>query len=617
MPVIIVGSYNGVSVFGAINTDAGLHKYDSAGNIYPHGHQTQINGNLYEINGVALDSSGGQYAAGRAYAYSDATVHAFYGAPVYTTCGTTPDGDIRWTANHQACVWGLAIDQANGRLYTVGQAVNAAGTLYPDSPWAGGGLTGDRTGYVTTRAYDLDGDLLWSADHGFCYTTTQMRVVYRNGYVYTVGEGRTTGDGGGNGGNLTKYNASTGSVVWSAAPAPNIAGYYQILSVSVDASDAVYLVGLFTVIVSGVSTHCSILKYDSDGVLAASVPALTNLGGTPIAGRGLVFTSTGDVILASSPVLYDSTYGYYKTLHRYDASLSFITSNAGHLSWPALSHTLTIDAEDRLYFLTGRSTTGSGSCLRRVGLDVFTTNTLSDWDWSANLLDNSSEFIDGYCVAVSAVETPPLRILAFLATPTWQGDYYSAIPALMMPLVIGLPYRIREYVGLPQPSIYRLFLTGTPALELPLSSFSVRTTVDGIAISCVSPGATLATVDAIESRDAGELVLYRGIRWSSGIEQLDELARASLDGIRYDLGSRSGSITLEGSSAVTISHTQTRVLRGISYRAESGGVRRVRCDVDTYIRPGDTADLGGGETLPVSSITISVSSASAVMEIAE
>ena len=186
-----------------------------------------------------------------------------------------------------------------------------------------------------------------------------------------------------------------------------------------------------------------------------------------------------------------------------------------------------------------------------------------------------------------------------------------------MPMVLGLPYGIREYVGLPQPALYRLYVTGTPALELPLSSFSLRMTATGIALSCVSPGATLATVDAIEARDAGELVLYRGIRWSSGIEQLDELARAVLDGIRYDIGSQSGSITLAGSSAVTISHTKTRVLRGISYRSEIAGVRRVRCDVDTYVRPGDTVDLGGGETLVVSSITISVSSTSAVMEIAE
>jgi len=444
-----------------------------------------------------------------------------------------------------------------------------------------------------------------------------MRIVCRNGYVYTVGEGRNAGDGGGDGGNLTKYNASTGAIVWSSAPAPGVAGYYQILSVSVDASDAVYLVGLFTFVVSGVPTHYSILKYDSDGVLSASVPARTNLSGVPIAGRGLVFTSTGDVILASSSVLYDATYGYYKTLHRYDASLSFIASNAGHLSWPALNHTLTIDAEDRLYFLTDRSTTGSGSCVRRVGLDVFTTNVSNDWDWSANLLDNSSEYVDGYCVAVSAIETPPLRILTSLATPTWQGDYYSAIPALMMPMAIGLPYGIREYVGLPQPTIYRLFLTGTPSLELPLSSFSLRATSTGTALSCVSPGATLTTVDAIEARDTGELVLYRGIRWPSGVEQIDELARVSLDGIRYDAGGSSSSVTLDGVSAVTVSHTQTRVLRGISYRAESGGVRRVRCDVDTYARPGDTADLGGGETIVVASITISVSASSAVMEVAE
>jgi hypothetical protein len=38
--------------------------------------------------------------------------------------------------------------------------------------------------------------------------------------------------------------------------------------------------------------------------------------------------------------------------------------------------------------------------------------------------------------------------------------------------------------------------------------------------------------------------------------------------------------------------------------------------VDTWLRAGDTADLGGGETLIVSDITITLSDRQATMEVA-
>jgi len=43
----------------------------------------------------------------------------------------------------------------------------------------------------------------------------------------------------------------------------------------------------------------------------------------------------------------------------------------------------------------------------------------------------------------------------------------------------------------------------------------------------------------------------------------------------------------------------------------------VRCAVDTFLRPGDTADLGAGETMTVAELTYSVTPTSASMEIAE
>ena len=48
-------------------------------------------------------------------------------------------------------------------------------------------------------------------------------------------------------------------------------------------------------------------------------------------------------------------------------------------------------------------------------------------------------------------------------------------------------------------------------------------------------------------------------------------------------------------------------MTGITYRNEQSGLRRIRCEIDTFLRVGDTADLGAGETMVVDSITYTVS----------
>jgi len=62
---------------------------------------------------------------------------------------------------------------------------------------------------------------------------------------------------------------------------------------------------------------------------------------------------------------------------------------------------------------------------------------------------------------------------------------------------------------------------------------------------------------------------------------------------------------------------KTRAMRGISYRQTSDGIRRIRCDIDTYLMPGDTADLGGGETMTVAELVYTVGADQAFMEITE
>ncbi|MBK8896545.1 MAG: hypothetical protein IPN66_04820 [Candidatus Competibacteraceae bacterium] len=86
---------------------------------------------------------------------------------------------------------------------------------------------------------------------------------------------------------------------------------------------------------------------------------------------------------------------------------------------------------------------------------------------------------------------------------------------------------------------------------------------------------------------------------------------------RSDRGARQFSISLDGRADEAESGARIRALKGVSYRAYSAGLRRVRCEVDVWLRPGDTALLGGGETMTVGEITITADRDSGVMELAE
>jgi hypothetical protein len=175
----------------------------------------------------------------------------------------------------------------------------------------------------------------------------------------------------------------------------------------------------------------------------------------------------------------------------------------------------------------------------------------------------------------------------------------------------------RDYSGARKfPEVYRLYLTGTPNIELPIASLQCRSDLNTLTLSLVVPALTSALISAIESRITGELVVLKGLRFPSGTEQIDEMLRVPLDSLRYDLGQQSGSASLSGTVANS-GGGRVRTLNGISYRNTIGGVRRVRCAVDTYLQPGDTANLGGGETLVVAEIVYAINPNQSTMEIVE
>lgn len=217
---------------------------------------------------------------------------------------------------------------------------------------------------------------------------------------------------------------------------------------------------------------------------------------------------------------------------------------------------------------------------------------------------------------VEDTELPPLAIGSGLGIPSWEGDRYALIPALALALALRAPTWLRDYLGPTRQTIYRLYLTGTPWLELALESFTVRRVVGSQSLSVVSPLPSLAGFTAIEARVDEELVLMRGIKLADGTEQLDEMLRVALDGIRADLGASSASATLDG-AMVTEANDASRTLRGISYRAMQDGQRRVRCEVDIYLTPGSVAVVTEGESFTVGEVVCTVSASAATMEVVE
>lgn len=171
-------------------------------------------------------------------------------------------------------------------------------------------------------------------------------------------------------------------------------------------------------------------------------------------------------------------------------------------------------------------------------------------------------------------------------------------------------------------AVYRCYLTGSEEdppiadLELPLASFQSRRRNGEQTYLAITVPNPAPYIDAINARLNGDLVIYSGFAVGA-TETLTELLRVNFGSFRYDLGPRSGSASLSGHKQVTYSNPKLRALSGISYKSVTDGIARVRCEPDMWLNPGDTADLGGGESFVVDSISYIINPRSANMEVTE
>lgn len=557
--------------FGALQYNArdwpNAYKIDSAANSF--GSIALGFDNRATVYGIAGDAAGYVYLATDPDTITGHSLFKFH-----------RDGQLMWSAAHGAALFGVAVD-ASGNIYACGQPADGS-TMY---------FSGSRTGFYTLRKFDASGVQQWAVDgdpgapNPGNYDFDSSVVVDSNGNV-AVGS-VTIGEYGPLGG-VRQHDPADGSLNWRWN---NGKAYgWTVHKITADSSGNVY---------AGDNSGPNVgfvVKLDSTG----AQQWWRNLeSGRPV--KDLKWHD--NAILCLTPYYSHSTWaGSLIKLSDADGSTIWDGSNGPDVVQSNHWDRLDIDSDGNI-FIAGA---GYGKL-----------------DSDAQIVFSGS-FVEGFAILLRAIavvetETPALKIPVGFGLPTLIGDLYTFAPGLPLAIALATPRDRLEFAGVVRPAtIYRVYLTGgTGTIELPVSYLTVRRDATSAAITVTCPSITNAQVDAILERTAGTIIVKAGVRFSDGVEQLAEMARASYESIRWDAGSRSSSATLTGRSAGLVANPQTRAARGISYDNLTGGRRRVRCAIDPHLAPGDTLDLGGGETMTVGELTISISASSAVMEAAE
>lgn len=493
------------------------------------------------------------------------------------------DGKLLWSGNHGARLMGIAFD-SSGNIYACGFPANGTEQYY----------SGSRTGYYTLRKWDSSGVLQWSIDgeptavNPGNYDYDSSIVVCPDGDIVV---GSVTISEPGVIGGIRKHSAATGDLIWQWNN--EAVGYgLSMRYVDVDASGNVY-------------------GFDQTGANAAWIVSLDSDGNllwsrSLESGRSLYdFGMANDeIVCLTLHSTWSSWPGNLIKLSAVDGSTIWDGGNGAYVLDTPSARSLCLDIDGNMYLC------GTNGFYGSLDMD-------GQYRWSGLKMEDFGPILD--CLIAVETEIPALKIPVDFGIPTLIGDLYTAVPALGIGIAPAIPRDLLEFIGVvPLAKVYRVYLTGgTGPIELPISYLTIRRDATTTAITITCPSITSTQVDAILDRTAGMIVVKAGVRFSDGVEQMAEWARAGYSSMRWDEGSRSSSVTLTGLSTDLIANPQTRAARGISYYNMTGGRRRVRCAIDPHLAPGDTLDLGGGETMTVGELTISISASSAVMEAAE
>lgn len=209
----------------------------------------------------------------------------------------------------------------------------------------------------------------------------------------------------------------------------------------------------------------------------------------------------------------------------------------------------------------------------------------------------------------------PVINLSFALSPP-----VSPLPLLGLTHTLKTPYIFidpADAAALPRVMRCYLEADGYEDLELSISSMSSRMNYGRQSyISVVVPD-VIDSVNAINDRLAGDIVLMYGYKFGDGSEALNELGRVELQDIRTDQGATNFSITLSGYRHETNPTPKEVTVTGVEYISMTNSLRRVRAPVNVNLRPGDLVHIDGEADLVCGAITYTINTTSARMEIGE
>jgi len=190
-----------------------------------------------------------------------------------------------------------------------------------------------------------------------------------------------------------------------------------------------------------------------------------------------------------------------------------------------------------------------------------------------------------------------------LQAPEVLGAHLFGSSAAPGPLGAGAALAFNDFTGEIEAfdELYSLTITGTPDIIIPISSWQATIQTDrAIYAQAVIPNVD-EYVDEITARQGVEEIVLCRQTVAKGVLVQSELARAPLELSTFDRGYVNHTCTISGyGDPYTVpTDPKTRVLteeRSIS--TTIGGSTRIRCAIDWFLRPGDTANYSGGSIVP-------------------
>ena len=211
-----------------------------------------------------------------------------------------------------------------------------------------------------------------------------------------------------------------------------------------------------------------------------------------------------------------------------------------------------------------------------------------------------------------------LTIAAGVAQPehiesTWE-DYAPGIRAIIndfhtwSDIAPAYQWTIDTLEPLRRVYVATFHASGLDDLEIPMSSLQFRLRNDGWSyVVCVFPDADTYEdqVEAFKVAE-GEIRIFSGWTNQAGERQLQEMARADISRYSTDVGVQSSSLTLTAYREISIGNPRAVTLTNITVRSlQADGKRRVRCEPNIFLRPGDTA-VFGADSMTVDSLAVMI-----------